>query len=102
MENYVFEVIDKTGRKIHLTKERWKHITSPNSLHPYMTNYLEEMKEALTESSDIVLHILDSSKADYYLYIKEKKIYLLVGVKYLNGGGFVTTTFFTRKLIKKA
>ena len=37
----IFEIIDKTGRKIKLTKERWKHITSPVSPHAYMTNYLE-------------------------------------------------------------
>jgi len=30
-ENYVLELTDKSGRKIHLSKERWKHITSPSS-----------------------------------------------------------------------
>lgn len=24
--NTIFEVIDKTGRKVHLSKERWRHI----------------------------------------------------------------------------
>ena len=97
---FVFEIVDKSGRTIHLTEERWKHITSPNSLHPYMTNYLQEIKEALTRPSKIVTHTLDSKKVDYYLHIKEKKVYLLVGVKYLNGEGFVTTAFLTRKLIR--
>lgn len=97
----VFEILDKTGRKIHLSKERSSHITSPSSLHPYMTNYLEEIKEALIRPTSIVIHTLDNNKADYYLYIKEKKLYLLVGVKYLNGEGFVTTAFLTRKLIRK-
>ncbi len=96
--NYIFEVADKTGRKIHLSKERWKHITSPTSLHPYMTNYLDKIKETLERPLKIVIHTLDNKKADYYLYLKEKNVYLLVGVKYLNGGGFVTTAFFTRKL----
>ena len=99
--NNIFEVIDKTGRRIRLTKERWSHITAPISLHPYMTNYLEEVKETLVHPSKIVIHSLDNKKADYYLYLKEKKVYLLVGVKYLNGEGFVTTAFFTRKLIRK-
>lgn len=96
----IFEIVDKSGRKIHLSKERWKHITSPSSLHPYMTNYLQEIKEALTKPSKIVTHTLDNKKADYYLYIKERGVYLLVGVKYLNGDGFVTTAFLTRKLIR--
>jgi len=96
----IFEVTDKSGRKIHLSRERWKHITSPSSLHPYMTNYLQEIKEALAKPSKIITHTLDNKKADYYLHIKEKKAYLLVGVKYLNGEGFVTTAFLTRKLIR--
>ena len=102
MMDNVFEVIDKTGRNIYLTKERWSHITAPISLHPYMTNYLEEIKAALVRPSKIVIHSLDNKKADYYLHLKEKKVYLLVGVKYLNGEGFVTTAFFTRKLIRKS
>ncbi|MEK6883782.1 MAG: hypothetical protein AABY22_29405 [Nanoarchaeota archaeon] len=99
--NLIFEVLDKNGRKIHLTKERWSHITSQFSLHPYMTNYLEEIKEALVKPIKIIMHTLDNKKADYYLYLKEKKLYLLVGVKYLNGNGFITTAFLTRKLMKK-
>ncbi len=52
--NNVFEVVDKTGRKILLTKERWKHITSPSSPHAYMTNHLEEVKQTLTNPNNIV------------------------------------------------
>ncbi|OIO41954.1 hypothetical protein CO155_01480 [Candidatus Pacearchaeota archaeon CG_4_9_14_3_um_filter_35_19] len=72
---FVFEITDKTGRKIYLTKGRWTHITSPASLHPYMTNY--------------------------YKHIKEEKAYLLVGVKYLNGKGFVITSFLIRKIMRR-
>jgi len=43
----IFEIIDKTGRKVRLTKERWKHITFPTSPHSYMTNYLGEIKQTL-------------------------------------------------------
>ncbi len=87
MMNNIFEVIDKTGRNICLTSERWSHITDTISLHPYMTNYLEEIKAALVRPSKIIIHSLDDKKADYCLHLKEKKVYLLVGVKYLNGGG---------------
>ncbi|MBI2631391.1 hypothetical protein HYW75_00115 [Candidatus Pacearchaeota archaeon] len=99
--DYVFEIIDKTGRKVHLTKERWTHITSPNSQHPYMANYFEEIKETLKAPAFIILHSLDNTKANYYTYIKNEKAYLLVGVKYLNGEGFVTTAFLTRKINRK-
>ena len=40
--NVIFEVIDKTGRKIHLSKERWNHLATK---HPDMSNYLEEVEE---------------------------------------------------------
>ncbi len=79
MMNKIFEIIDKSGRNIYLTKERWSHITSPSSLHAYMTNYLEEIKETLVRPSRIVMHLLDNKKADYYLYLKERRVYLLVG-----------------------
>ena len=42
MEN-IFEVIDKTGRKIHLSKERYKHIQK----HHYMHDSLEEIKSTI-------------------------------------------------------
>ena len=100
MEN-VFEITDKTKRKIRLTKERWKHITSPSSLHPYMTNYLEEVKQTLLNPDIIVLNKFDEKKMNYYKYIRERSEYLLVGVKYLNGEGFVTTAFMTRKVKKR-
>ena len=98
--DYVFEVIDKTNRKIHITKERWTHITSPNFLHPYMANYLDEMKSTLIKPDFIVYNKFDDKTANYYKYLKERKQYLLVGVKYLNGEGFVTTSFITRKIRK--
>ena len=98
---YVFEVIDKSGRKIHLSKERWSHITNPNSLHPYMTNYLEEIKQALIKPDAIVQQKFNNTKYNYYRYLKERREYLLVGVKYLNGDGYVTTAFITSNIRKR-
>ena len=40
----IFETIDKTGRKIGLTKQQWEHITIT---HKDMTNYLDEIKQAI-------------------------------------------------------
>ncbi len=99
--DFIFEVVDKTGRKIHLSKERWNHISSPNSLHPYMTNYLEEIKQALVKPDAIVQQNFNYKKYNYYKYLKERKEYLLVGVKYLNGDGYVTTAFITTHIRKR-
>ncbi len=35
------------------------------------------------------------------MHLKKEGFYLLVGVKYLNGEGFITTAFLTRKIIRK-
>ncbi|MBI2449161.1 hypothetical protein HYV49_02595 [Candidatus Pacearchaeota archaeon] len=99
--NNVFEIVDKTGRKIRLTKERWKHITSPEFLHPYMTNYLEEIKQSLTKPDIIIPHKYNDMKANYYKFIKDRKQYLLVAVNYLNGEGFINTSFITSKIKKR-
>ncbi|PIN90033.1 hypothetical protein COU57_04950 [Candidatus Pacearchaeota archaeon CG10_big_fil_rev_8_21_14_0_10_32_14] len=101
MSENVFEILDKTGRKIRLTKERWGHITSPESLHPYITNYLEEVKQTLEKPEVIVCNKYDDMKANYYKFLKERKQYLLVAVKYLNGDGFITTSFITRRIKKR-
>ena len=90
----VFEVIDKTGRRIYFLREKWTHITSPQSLHPYMENYLEEIKNTLIKPLIIIPNKYDETKANYYKYLKGRKQYLLV-VKYLNGEGFVLTAFIT-------
>jgi hypothetical protein len=98
--NILFEVIDKTGRKIRLTKERWTHITSPENLHPYMSNYLDKVEETLKKPQFFIQHE-NRETVEYYLFLKERKQYLLVGVKYLNGAGFVTTAFITRHIRRK-
>jgi len=66
-----------------------------------MTNYLEKIKETLVKPTLLILHKFDEEKMNYYLYIKEKKMYLLVIVKYLNGEGEIITSFLTRKIIRR-
>lgn len=94
----IFEVVDKTGRKIHLTKKKWTHITIK---HSYMTNRLEEIKQTLIRPILIVPHKFDDTRRNYYTYYKHKKRYLLVSVKYLNNKGYVATSFITRKIIRR-
>ena len=96
--NYIFEIEDKTGRKIYLTKERWTHILEHSDI---TIHNLEEIKLALTNPSAIIPQAFDEDKSNYYLYDKKRKSYLLVAVKYLNGRGFITTAFFTKHLSKK-
>ena len=94
--DYIFEIIDKTGRKIHLSKERWSHITSPISPHAYMTSFLEEMKQTLKYPDKILSSIFDEDKVNYYKYQKKEKKFLKVIVKYLNGAGFIISSYITK------
>lgn len=96
--DYVFEIEDKTGRKIHLTKERWRHITAPSSPHTYMTNYLEEIQQTLIRPDKIVHSVYDYERFRYYKYYKDKEQFLRVIVRYLNGTGFVITAYFVASI----
>ncbi len=94
----IFEIIDKTGRKIRLTRKQWSHI---NRKHPTVANYFEEIKETL-EKPDI---ITDSDIEEdvyfyykYYKYLKPPYKYILVIVKYLNGDGFIISAYFEKNI----
>ena len=93
----VFEVTDKTGRKIILNQEKWSYILK----HKGMEQHLENIKKALQNPTLIVPHKFHQHKSNYYTYFKQKKRYLLVSVNYLNGEGEVVTAFITRKIIKR-
>ena len=95
--NIIFEVTDKSGRKIRLTKKQWEHITTT---HRDMTNYLEEIKGTIENPMKITEHTAGNLKK-YFRYIKNKKgpdNYLRLIIKYLNGDGFVLTAHFIRSI----
>ena len=93
MDN-IFEVVDKTGRKISLSKERWKHITIE---HPEISNYNDLIN--VIENPDKVLESDRDSKVRwYYSYNKKRKLYFKVSVKYLNGEGYVITAHYISKI----
>lgn len=96
--DYIFEVVDKTGRKIRLTKKQWSHITIK---HPDMSGKEEEIKKVLGNPDIILPHKFDDMARNYYLYNKNEKAYLLVSVKYLNGEGFIITSFYSQYIKKK-
>jgi hypothetical protein len=94
----VFEVTDKTGRKILLTKKQWDHITTT---HAEMSNYLDEIKITLENPLKIIEHSIKEDLRFYYRYQKHRKHpekYLKIIVKYLNGDGFVITAQFVRNI----
>ena len=95
---YIFQITDKSGRKIHLSKERWKHI---NQEHPELSDYLEEIKEKLKNPTKVKEFDYDNDVRYFYKYYKNRESaakYLLVIVKYLNGNGFIITAYFVRNI----
>jgi len=95
--DYLFGVIDKTGRKIKLTKKQWTHITIK---HPDLAGKEEEIKTTLEKPDLIMPHKFDENAANYYKYNKKERAYLFVAVRYLNGEGFIITTFYTKQIRK--
>jgi len=91
---FIFEIYDVSGRKIHLSKERWSHIQK----HPEMVNQIENIKETLQKPEVIKEFEYDDEVRFYFRYYKERREYLFISVKYLNGKGFVITCFYTDKI----
>ncbi len=94
----VFEVTDKTGRRIRLTKKQWSHI---NNKHPTVANYFKEIKETLQKPDAITDSNTDENVHFYYRYYKyltSPHKYILVIVKYLNGKGFIISAFFEKNI----
>lgn len=90
----IFNTTDKTGRSIHLSKERWKHIRTEHGkiVEP------EEIEKVIINPLKITKSDRDPSVAWYYIYKKQRKRYLKVAVKYLNGEGYIITTHYTTKI----
>ena len=89
-----FEITDKTGRRIHLSNERWGHIRME---HPEIIKP-EEIEQVLIFPIKILQSDRDSKVRWYYIYNKKRKRYLKISVKYLNGEGYVITAHYTTKI----
>jgi hypothetical protein len=92
--NNVFEAIDKFDRKIRLTKKQWEHIRKD---HPDVEG--EEIRQTVLESFKIMRG--ERERYFYYKYFKYKKSparFLRVIVKYLNGDGFIMTSYFVKDI----
>lgn len=92
----IFEIVDKTGRKVRLTKSAWTHIRieHPNVESP------EEISETLQKPDKII----NDTREDvvyffkYYKHKQQKSKFLKVIVKYLNGEGSVLSAHFVRHI----
>ncbi len=63
----LFEVQDKSGRKIYLSKERWQHIAGE---HPEIAPFLEEIKATLSQPTKFAEYESDKAVRYYYKYFK--------------------------------
>jgi hypothetical protein len=97
MKDYVLEVIDKTGKKTHLSKERWNHIRKK---HPEIED-IELIEQTIKNPDKIVQYPFDENIYYFYKYFKNMeppKQYLLVIIKYLNGEGFIITAYLEKDI----
>ncbi len=92
---WVFELTDRSGKMIHLSDERWKHILK----HPEMRDklILDLIKETILDADKTILDMYDHGVHVYFKYYKDRKQFLFVSVKYLNGEGYIITSFYTDK-----
>ena len=95
--SHIFEIIDKTNRKIHLSKERWSHIRKK---HPEVEDP-ELIKENIINPDKIASFNDDRTINYYYKFHKYKKLpnkYLVVAIKYLNEHGYIITAYFDKHI----
>ena len=81
----IFEVTDKTGRKILLTKKQWNHIRQ----HHAEVENSEEISETILKPDKIILDEREGVE-NFYKFFKHKKQkskFLKIVVKFLNNKG---------------
>ena len=92
----IFEVKDKTGRRLRMTGWNWEHIIKR---HPDISTEKEKIIETLENPDKIMPSLKDEKARFYYKYYKHMASinkFLMVLVKYLNGEGFVISAHFMR------
>jgi hypothetical protein len=91
---WLFEIEDISGRQIHLSKERWHHIQK----HSLMSSKIQQIQETLQKPDALKEFVHDANVRFYFRWYKRMKQYLFISVKYLNGDGFIITSFYTDKI----
>lgn len=93
--DYLFEITDKSGRKVHLSEKQWAHIRKK---HPEVEDF-DMLREGIEKFDKVTNYGYDSSVHYFYKYFKHKQLpnrYLCIAIKYLNGEGYVITAYFDK------
>jgi len=96
--NIIFEVIDKTKRKLRMTDSNWNHITKK---HPEIASQKEKIIETLQKPDKITSSLEDENTRYYYKYYKNLQSnynFVKVIAKYLNGKGSIISSHFVRTI----
>ena len=93
----IFEIIDRLGRKIRLTKERSIHIIERSE----MAGQEERIRETLVNPDLIKGSVSDNSVLIYYRHYLDTPVtekYLVVIEKVFNTEGVILTSYFTDRI----
>ena len=94
----VFEVKDKTGRKLRMTDFNWHHIVKR---HPEIASQKDKIIETLENPDKITASREDEDVKYYYKHYKTLPSpynFMRIIAKYLNGEGFVISSHFVKAL----
>ena len=96
--NIIFEIIDKNKKLIRLTDKQHSHMMDE---HPYMSRYMEEIKDTLKKPDKITSYSFDEGIRYFYKgykHLDKANKYLVIIVKYLNGEGFIISSYLETKI----
>ena len=96
--NIIFEVNDKTKRKLRMTDYNWHHIVKR---HPEVVSQKEKIIETLEKPDKITTSLEDEETKYYYKYYKNISApykFMRVIAKYLNGEGFIISSHFVKAI----
>ena len=95
--NIIFEVKDKTGRKLRMTDFNWHHIIKR---HPELASQ-KKLIETLEKPDKITISLEDEETKYYYKHYKDLLSpckFMRVIAKYLNGEGFIISSHFVKTI----
>lgn len=95
----LIEINDRCGKVIYITNERWGHISRK---HPSIANKIKEVEDIVKNPEIMRFSEYDKNVKFYFRTCKDMKSeaqYIIIIVKYLNGEGFIITSFYTNKIL---
>ncbi len=94
----IFEVKDKTGRKLRMTDFNWNHILKR---HPEMASSQDKITETLEKPDKITDSLEDEDVKYYHKHYKNLPSpykFIRIVAKYLNGDGFIISSHFVKNI----